>query len=234
MIPVIVCINGGLVFAEGARSISSRTKNETSLCEGSVVGRPSSPRVISSALEARPAPSDAVGSPGGARWPAIISGPRRIDAALLDDICSLRSPSRRFIFRPSSQAIDAVAAHFPDAPQVVCFDTAFHRDLPEVAQRLPLPRALVRSRHRRYGFHGLSYEYVVETLGSRARNARHHRSPRGRREPGRARDGRPIDTTMGLTPAGGIYGHPTGRSRSWGDRHPHGARPTPRSPSTAS
>ena len=58
--------------------------------------------------------------------------------------------------------IEAVAARFPALPQVVCFDTAFHRDLPEVARRLPLPRALATRGIRRYGFHGLSYEYVLE------------------------------------------------------------------------
>src|SRR5262249_34960526 len=58
------------------------------------------------------------------------------------------------------QGIDAIAAHFPGLPQVACFDTAFHRRMPEVAQRLPLSHDLWDEGVRRYGFHGLSYEYI--------------------------------------------------------------------------
>ncbi|HXW82855.1 MAG TPA: acetate/propionate family kinase, partial [Candidatus Binataceae bacterium] len=104
----------------------------------------------------------------------------------------------------SLQCIDAAAAYFPDITQVVCFDTAFHRGMPEVAERLPLPRAMWDRRIRRYGFHGISYEYIMHRLGAGA--------------PGRiviahlgngasmvaVRDGRAIDTTMGFTPAGGF------------------------------
>lgn len=100
--------------------------------------------------------------------------------------------------------IEAVAARFPDLPQVVCFDTAFHRCMPEVAQRFALPRALWDQGIRRYGFHGLSYEYIVETLGTAT--------------PGRTIithlgngasmvaicDGHLLDTTMGLTPTDGF------------------------------
>ncbi|HTY53733.1 MAG TPA: acetate/propionate family kinase [Candidatus Binataceae bacterium] len=102
------------------------------------------------------------------------------------------------------QAIQAAAARFPDVPQVACFDTYFHRQMPEVAERFPLPHALWDEGVRRYGFHGISYEYIMSTLGGAA--------------PGRiviahlgngasmaaVRDGRPIDTTMGFTPTGGV------------------------------
>ena len=62
--------------------------------------------------------------------------------------------------------IDAVSAEFPELPQVACFDTAFHRRMPAVARRLPLPRALRAKGIERYGFHGLSYEYIVATVGA--------------------------------------------------------------------
>lgn len=102
------------------------------------------------------------------------------------------------------QGIEATASRFPGLPQVACFDTAFHRRMPELAQRLPLPRAFWDEGLRRYGFHGISYEYIMQALGRAA--------------PGRViiahlgngasmvavRDGRPLDTTMGLTPAGGF------------------------------
>ncbi len=61
-------------------------------------------------------------------------------------------------------AIDAVACLLPALPQVACFDTAFHRTQPEVAQRFALPRAITAQGVRRYGFHGLSYEYIASVL----------------------------------------------------------------------
>jgi acetate kinase len=61
-------------------------------------------------------------------------------------------------------AVRAVMKHWPDVPQVVCFDTAFHRGRPRVAQMFALPPELYESGVRRYGFHGLSYEYIAEAL----------------------------------------------------------------------
>jgi acetate kinase len=61
-------------------------------------------------------------------------------------------------------AIRAIAEISGEAPQVACFDTAFHRDQPSVAQEFALPRALTAKGIRRYGFHGLSYEYIVSAL----------------------------------------------------------------------
>ncbi len=62
--------------------------------------------------------------------------------------------------------IRALCASRPALPQVVCFDTAFHHTLPPVAQALALPRALMAAGVRRYGFHGLSYEYIASRLVS--------------------------------------------------------------------
>ena len=61
-------------------------------------------------------------------------------------------------------AIRAVAELLPDLPQVACFDTAFHRSQPAVAQLFALPRAITQQGVRRYGFHGLSYEYIAQVL----------------------------------------------------------------------
>ena len=63
-------------------------------------------------------------------------------------------------------AIRALAARAPELPQVACFDTAFHRSNPELAQMFALPHALHEAGVRRYGFHGLSYEYIASTLPS--------------------------------------------------------------------
>src|SRR6478735_3180271 len=106
---------------------------------------------------------------------------------------------------PSQVAlIEAVAAHFPDLPQVACFDTAFHSRMPEVAQRFALPGKLWEQGTRRYGFHGLSYEYIVgklaAELGKRAVIAHLGNGS----SMVALRDGASIDTSMGLTPAGGF------------------------------
>jgi acetate kinase len=61
-------------------------------------------------------------------------------------------------------AIDAVAQRLPDVPQVACFDTSFHRGQPAVAELVPLPAELRKDGLQRYGFHGLSYEYIASVL----------------------------------------------------------------------
>ena len=60
--------------------------------------------------------------------------------------------------------VEAITAALPGIPQVACFDTAFHRSQPELAQLFALPRAITAQGVRRYGFHGLSYEYIAEAL----------------------------------------------------------------------
>jgi len=106
---------------------------------------------------------------------------------------------------PSQLAmIEALAAHFPDLPQVACFDTAFHSRMPEVARRLALPRELWEQGIKRYGFHGLSYEYVVGRLGADlGRRAIIAHLGNGASMVA-LKDCVPMDTSMGLTPAGGF------------------------------
>lgn len=102
------------------------------------------------------------------------------------------------------EGIEAVASRFSGVPQVACFDTAFHRQMPEVARRFALPRAMWDQGLCRYGFHGISYEYIMEALG-RAAPARIVIAHLGNGASMAAvRDGRSADTTMGLTPAGGF------------------------------
>jgi acetate kinase len=94
--------------------------------------------------------------------------------------------------------------HFPGLPQAACFDAAFHAALPEVARVLPIPKEFQSEGLQRYGFHGLSCESIVRQLGDDL--------------PGRlviahlgngasvtaVKDGKSIDTSMGLTPTGGV------------------------------
>ena len=100
--------------------------------------------------------------------------------------------------------IDVATKLYPNVPQFGCFDTAFHRTMPDVAAVLPIPARYRQQGIIRYGFHGLSYESVVKRLGpdlpSRAVFA-HLGSGASLVA---VRDGQSIDTTMGLTPTGGI------------------------------
>lgn len=103
--------------------------------------------------------------------------------------------------------IEAVSERFPALPQVACFDTSFHRDLPRVSRVLPLPRKYEAVGIRRYGFHGISYEYLVHFLrgtpgGVPRRLVLAHLGSGA--SLAAVRDGRGIDTTMAFTPASGI------------------------------
>jgi acetate kinase len=100
--------------------------------------------------------------------------------------------------------IEAIAARHPKLPQVVCFDTAFHRGLLEVAERLPLPRELYDAGVRRYGFHGISYEYILQALGAEVPPRLIIAHLGNGASMAAVKNGRAFDTTMGLTPAGGF------------------------------
>lgn len=94
-----------------------------------------------------------------------------VDDDVLERLAALNSLAP--LHQPHNLAgIRAFRAAFPGLPQVACFDTAFHADLPEVACRFALPRALHDDGVRRYGFHGLSYQYIMGTLLERTATAR--------------------------------------------------------------
>jgi acetate kinase len=134
------------------------------------------------------------------------AAPARVDAKLLADLDAL-VPFAPLHLPAEIDAIRAVAERWPDVPQVACFDTAFHRTLSEAAQRYALPETLHEQGVRRYGFHGLSYEYVVSTLAAGAAGApsrvviAHLGSGASMAA---VLDGRAVDTTMGFTPVGGL------------------------------
>ncbi len=130
------------------------------------------------------------------------AAPERVDARLLAALRRL-VPFAPLHLPVALAGIEAVAARLPGVPQVVCFDTAFHRGMPAVAQRLPLPRALWDAGIRRYGFHGLSYEYVVQAVGAAALGRAVIAHLGNGASLAAVRDGRSVDTTMGFTPAGG-------------------------------
>jgi len=107
------------------------------------------------------------------------------------------------------QLTEAFHRRFPDLPQVACFDTAFHHDLPRVAQLLPIPRRYEAQGVRRYGFHGLSYAFLMEELarlaGAEAAQGRVILAHLGNGASLAAvHHGKPVDTSMSFTPTAGV------------------------------
>lgn len=105
-------------------------------------------------------------------------------------------------------AIRAVAAAAPNVPQIGCFDTAFHADQPSLARQFALPRELTAKGVQRYGFHGLSYEYIVSALPEIAPEIARGRLVVGHLGNGASlcaiRDGKSVATTMSFTPVDGL------------------------------
>jgi acetate kinase len=107
------------------------------------------------------------------------------------------------------QLTEAVYRRFPDLLQVACFDTAFHHDLPRVARLLPIPRRYEAQGVRRYGFHGLSYEFLMGELARLAgRQAAQGRVILAHLGNGASlaavHNGKPLDTSMSFTPTAGV------------------------------
>jgi acetate kinase len=105
--------------------------------------------------------------------------------------------------------IESLRARYPELRQLACFDTAFHANMPRVARLLPIPRRFDAAGIQRYGFHGLSYAYLMEELAriAGAEAARGHvilAHLGNGASLAAVRDGRSIDTSMGFTPAGGF------------------------------
>jgi acetate kinase len=134
--------------------------------------------------------------------------PQRITADMIADL------RRLAIFDPEHipeeiQLIEACRRRFPDLLQIACFDTAFHHDLPRVAQLMPIPRRYEAQGVRRYGFHGLSYAFLIEQLarvaGSEAAKGRVILAHLGSGASLAAvRNGKSLDTSMSFTPASGV------------------------------
>jgi len=131
------------------------------------------------------------------------AAPQRITETLLHELRGL-IPFAPLHMPDEIAGIEAVISHFSGLPQVACFDTAFHRSMPEVAQRFALPRALWDEGIRRYGFHGISYEYIMQALGANPPSRLIIAHLGNGASMAAVKDGSPLDTTMGFTPAGGF------------------------------
>lgn len=134
--------------------------------------------------------------------------PQRITAEMLAELQRL-SPLDPAHLPGEILLAEAFHRRIPDLPQVACFDTAFHHDLPRVAQQLPIPRRYEAQGVRRYGFHGLSYAFLMGELarvaGTQAAQGRVILAHLGNGASLAAvRDGKSVDTSMGFTPAAGV------------------------------
>lgn len=142
----------------------------------------------------------------------VHGGPNRFDPVLLtpEVTADLRAavPLAPNHLPAELALIEATTARLPGTPQVACFDTAFHRDMPAVARALPLPRRYAAAGVRRYGFHGLSFEYLLAELRRLDPAAAGGRVILAHLGSGASmaavRAGASVDTTMGFTPAGGL------------------------------
>jgi len=134
--------------------------------------------------------------------------PERVGQELLEELHRIRQYDPEHL--PGEiELIEAFRGRFPELFQVACFDTAFHRTMPRAARLLAIPRRFDAMGIQRYGFHGLSYSYLMEELargaGEKAAGGRVILAHLGNGASITAvRDGKSVDTSMGFTPAGGL------------------------------
>ncbi len=136
------------------------------------------------------------------------TAPELVTQELLDELRRIRPYDPDHLPR-EIELIEEFRKRHPKLPQVACFDTAFHRDMPRVARLLPIPRRYEAKGVQRYGFHGLSYAYLMEELARLGDPA----ATKGRvilahlgngASLAAVRDGKSIDTSMGFTPTAGL------------------------------
>ena len=136
------------------------------------------------------------------------SEPERVTPELLDELHRIMPYDPEHL-PLEIELIEAFRRRHPKLPQVACFDTAFHRTMPRVARLLPIPRRYEAKGVQRYGFHGLSYAYLMEELARLGDPA----ATTGRvilahlgngASMAAVRDGKSIDTSMGFTPTAGL------------------------------
>jgi acetate kinase len=140
---------------------------------------------------------------GGTRF----GGPTRVEPGVLEELRKL-VPLAPLHQPYNLAAIEAVAERLPDVPQVACFDTSFHRGHEPVADLVPLPESVRRHGVQRYGFHGLSYEYVASVLPEVAPEIAGGRVLVAHLGSGASlcalRAGRSVDTSLGFTALDGL------------------------------
>ena len=140
------------------------------------------------------------GGPGHSR-PVVVTPAILDELRKLEPLAPLHQPY-------NLGAIDAVAQRLPGVPQVACFDTSFHRGQPAVAELVPLPAELRKGGLQRYGFHGLSYEYIASVLPDIAPAVASGRVIVAHLGSGASlcalRDRRSVDSSLGFTALDGL------------------------------
>lgn len=135
------------------------------------------------------------------------SEPERVTSKLLTELRRMTPYDPDHLPR-EIELIEVFARRHPKIPQVACFDTAFHRSMPRVAKLLPIPRRYAQKGVARYGFHGLSYAYLMEELGRLEPAAVRGHVILAHLGSGASlaavRDGKSMDTSMGFTPTAGL------------------------------
>jgi acetate kinase len=225
----VLALNGGsssLKFA--AYSIGAGDGEPRELVRGAVLRIGSSDAVLRVGAAATPPREERCGAGDlGAAVPRVLEaltglrirldaaghrivhgGPKHLQPARVDDslIASLKEaiPFAPLHLPGELALIEAVGRELAALPQVACFDTAFHARMPLVAQRLPLPSSLWDSGVHRYGFHGLSYESIVRTLGPLVSGRVVVAHLGNGASMVALSDGQPLETTMGFTPSAGL------------------------------
>ena len=142
----------------------------------------------------------------------VVHGGRRTQACLIDDVVLEELEALR-VYDPDHlpgeiELIRLIRRYDPHLPQVACFDTAFHTSMPRLAKLLAVPRRYEREGIQRYGFHGLSYAYILEELvrvaGAAAGGSVIIAHLGNGASLAAVKDGLSVDTTMGFTPTGGV------------------------------
>jgi acetate kinase len=158
-------------------------------------------RVFSAMAKAEIGDADAIGHR------IVFGGPDHVAPTLVTP--ELLADLDRFVpfdpmhLRSQLDLVIAVSKRNPNAKQVACFDTAFHQRMPSIAKRIPLPRS-VGPLIQRYGYHGLSFEYIISALGNASAGRVLIAHLGSGASLAAVRDGQPVDTTMGFSPLGGL------------------------------
>jgi acetate kinase len=230
--PCILTINGGsssirfAVFEAGAtptRRLSGKIDriglSGTTLTSDGAAGKPGTSQRLAAAdhrtaagilfdwLEAQPVFASVTAVGHRVVHGMKHSAPERVTPKLLAELRRITPYAPDHLPREIG-LIEAFRRRHPRLPQVACFDTAFHRTMPGVARRLPIPRRYAAKGVERYGFHGLSYSYVTEELGRLDPAAASGRVILAHLGNGASLaavyQGKSIDTSMGFTPTSGL------------------------------
>ena len=231
-LPCVLTINGGSSSIRFAVYVAGETPRRrlagkidriglrgTNLTFTDSAGKPSRPRRLAAAdhstaagflldwLEAQPVFASIKAAGHRVVHGMNHSAPERITLKLLRELHRITPYDPDHLPR-EIELIEALRKRHPKLPQVACFDTAFHRTMPRVAKLLPIPRRYEAKGVQRYGFHGLSYAYLMEELGRLDPVAVKGRVILAHLGNGASlaavRGGKSIDTSMGFTPAAGL------------------------------